>query len=50
VVREDVHFGEGGLEIDYAEHLFSFWEHPFYRAGGVGDIPANWHWFWGLRK
>ena len=31
-----------GTNVVYATRLFSFWEHPFYKQGGVGHIPLEW--------
>jgi hypothetical protein len=50
VARETISKDEENYnEVEYAEDLFHFWEHPFYKAGGVGQIPADWHWLWGRR-
>jgi hypothetical protein len=30
-----------GLRVVWSEMLFSFWQHPFYKRGGVGPIPKE---------
>lgn len=41
IVREYIYWGENGLDTDWAECLFSFWKHRFYKKGGVGPIPRK---------
>ena len=42
VVREYISWDETeGMQVEYADCLFKFWEHPFYKNGGVGAIPTR---------
>jgi hypothetical protein len=39
VIREYVN--QKTYEVEYADMLFSFWLHPFYKRGGVGPVPRK---------